>query len=204
MNISQEEINGLKKAVYMKTMLALKGGEGSGNFGHAGRPGLVGGSSATSYNGGKPYLRYGSENSPMSDWGHAMFADYREGYFDGAGRLNQYQFIPDPNDPRVVRSEILEDKILSTLQDWRENGIPPQYQYTHLENLINDESFDLQEIANGVSPSNIVDSAGIFDSEDFNSFLWNEILEPNGWYAVITPDGAVVYDESMITRINAG
>lgn len=31
---------------YAKTMLALKGGEGSGNFGHAGRPGLVGGSSS--------------------------------------------------------------------------------------------------------------------------------------------------------------
>ena len=31
---------------YAKTLLALKGGQGSGNFGHAGRPGLVGGSSS--------------------------------------------------------------------------------------------------------------------------------------------------------------
>jgi len=31
---------------YTKAMLAMKGGAGSGNFGHAGRPGLVGGSSS--------------------------------------------------------------------------------------------------------------------------------------------------------------
>ncbi len=38
---------------YTKTMLALKGGEGSGNFGHAGRPGEVGGSGEGGRSGNK-------------------------------------------------------------------------------------------------------------------------------------------------------
>jgi len=75
MKITSENLVSLKKVVYqytysyiyayVKTLLALKGGDGSGNFGHAGRPGLVGGSASS--NGGVVVFGGGWDDNTFLD-----------------------------------------------------------------------------------------------------------------------------------------
>lgn len=158
------------------------------------------------------YLRYGSPSSPMSDYGHAMFAsaETRPNHLEGSREkgLADYSFTHDPNDQAVIKSEDLKDKVTDTLKDWKENGVPPSASsYLSSDTIDEIESGDdsyFSAVADSFSPKDIVDSAGGFDNGDWNSFLYNEILEPNGWTVVITPDGAVVYDESKIDKLSNG
>jgi|SRR5690606_27016078 len=155
------------------------------------------------YNDGKPYLRYARPDDVMSDWGHAMFADYREGYFDGLpSNVKAYQFVPMKNDPRVVDTEsekfrdIVKEKFLEDVERGYYIGdINDEFQ--NIINIYEDDELSLNEFVSLFSPSDIVNSAEAYDSI-LSQWLFERVLEPNGWMAVITPDGAVVYDESMI------
>jgi hypothetical protein len=53
------------------------------------------------------------------------------------------------------------------------------------------------------APEHIVDSAAGYDTE-MVVWLWERILEPLGIMAVITYDGAVVFDEGLIVRVTEG
>lgn len=49
-------------------------------------------------------------------------------------------------------------------------------------------------LASEAAPKNIVDSAGLWDAPDLVSHIWENVMEPNGWTAVKTPNGVVSFD----------
>lgn len=53
-----------------------------------------------------------------------------------------------------------------------------------------------QSLAAEAAPRNIVDSAGFWDAPDLAQHAWENVLEPNGWTLVRTPDGVVSFDPS--------
>lgn len=130
---------------YAKTLLALKGGEGSGNFGHAGRPGLVGGSASRSHmpnNTGKivsenmwtaekgGYLYHGTRMPDDFEYIHPdkdgvvyMTNDFDEavGYAEGAALSADYG-----GTPRVVAAQVNSGKsidVQAQIDDALENGV---------------------------------------------------------------------------------
>ena len=56
------------------------------------------------------------------------------------------------------------------------------------------------ELAEACNPERIVDSAGAWDDADAVCWLWDNVLEPMGVSAVITRDGAVVFDSKLIAK----
>lgn len=161
-------------------------------------PKAVEGATETTGSGAETYWRYGSEKSPMSDWGHAMFSK-REPDTGLAEGLTYYKYAPDPKNS--VKFEDVKNKIVEKFTDWRENGVPPQYAGTDLAAAIEDESHSVDELADLFNPKDIVNSAEGYDNADFNQFFWDEILEPEGKTSIITQDGAIVYDESLINKV---
>ncbi len=183
--------------------VSLKGGQGSGNFGHAGRPGEVGGSGAGGkgrYNNGKPYYRWTNQDtSPMSDWGHAMFMNnYDQEAAAGYGR-HLWEF--SPSDSAISFQEIENDfsNYLQELIDkgYYENDADGWFQ-TWIDG-INDGTYSLQDIVNTFNPSDIVDAALAYDNST-GVMLMYEFLESRGYSAIITADGAIVFDENSIVR----
>lgn len=135
------------------------------------------------------YYRCTNSDSPMSDWGHAMFADSLERVdhygknvfvFDGQGAVNIYD---------------LEDKIRQAWAKSQESGDFGEMYDEYYQSLSADEVFE------SFAPADIVNSAEGYDC-DLVVWLYQMVLEPNGIYAVITPDGAVVFDETLINRLD--
>jgi hypothetical protein len=57
-----------------------------------------------------------------------------------------------------------------------------------------------EALAAEINPEDIVNSAGLWDAPDLVEIVWNEVMEPNGWLAVKTQDGAIVFDESVVRQ----
>ena len=64
-----------------------------------------------------------------------------------------------------------------------------------------EKSMAADDVAAGFNPSDIVDSAGCWDNPALTAWLWDRVLEPMGVVAVLTDDGAVVFDEDLISKI---
>lgn len=133
------------------------------------------------------YYRSSEKTDGMSDFGHAMFVDK-----NGLENLSSYRgeqiFSVSENDLYDIND--LKDSILSA------------------RNKTQEESFDLDDFADlsdeeffaMFNPSDIVDSAGAYDNDVLISWLYDNVLEPNGITGVKTDDGAVVYDPEIIYR----
>ena len=133
------------------------------------------------------YYRSSEKTDGMSDFGHAMFVDK-----NGLENLSSYRgeqiFSVSGNDLYDIND--LKDSILSA------------------RNKTQEESFDLDDFADlsdeeffaMFNPSDIVDSAGAYDNDVLISWLYDNVLEPNGITGVKTDDGAVVYDPEIIYR----
>ena len=59
-----------------------------------------------------------------------------------------------------------------------------------------------EDIVELFNPDNIVNSAGGWDDEDLVSWLWEYVLDPNNIDAVITYDGAVVFNKNLIKQVS--
>ncbi len=135
----------------------------------------------------KTYYRYASEETPMSDWGHAMFVDNStdsENYGD-------YRYSYDGTKGAEI-TEIV-DKIKNAWNACKEDDFFPELNDSYYEGLGADEIVKL------LNPEDIVMSAEAYDCSIVNWFYSN-VLEPNDIKAVITNNGAVVFDESLIKR----
>ncbi len=184
-------------------------GPGSGNFGHAGRPGLVGGSASDSqankdeFNGGNPYIRYTTTpDTPMSDWGHAMFADKKEKVDHNYGKYAWYFDANSHKDVTVTVDSIKEDIKKAFLEDV-ERGYwvsDTNGEFQYFIDAYNEGEMPIDEFLNQFSPEDIVNSAEAYDTILAN-WLYQEVLESKGITAIVLPDGVIVYDESIITRI---
>jgi len=131
----------------------------------------------------------------MSDLGHAMFADNMasvEHYGD-----NMYTYGGDNG----VDVTSLRDIIISKWQDCQTNG------FSGGNNIFDDpyyNSLDPEDVYNSFDPSHIVDSAEGWDSEYLLAWFWDFIAEPMGIVAVMTCDGAIVWDEELIAKADLG
>lgn len=65
-----------------------------------------------------------------------------------------------------------------------------------IESGFEDEFYEAELI----NPRAIVDTAGAWDDYSAVAWLWENVLEPRGWYAVATNDGCVVFDVDAIRR----
>ena len=129
------------------------------------------------------YHRYTDSNSPMSEWGHAMFASRPEPSY---GR-NHYIY-----DGRgAVRIEELEQIVKDAWLACQESGDWGEMYDDYYQSLSADEAFG------SLNPTDIVSSAGGWDC-DLMVWFWQFVAEPNGITAVLTNDGAIVFDESLI------
>lgn len=130
-----------------------------------------------------PYHRFTNGGPMNKNVGHAMFADGDPERVEHYGR-NYHSFDPqDLPDAAVIDSDNgrFVDALRSALEnsgDWSEK--------------------EIDSLLDEASPDDIVDTAGLWDDQDLVSLVWEKVMEPNGWLAVKTPDGAIVFDESAI------
>ncbi len=156
------------------------------------------------YNNGKPFYRYTSKNSPLSQWGHAMFADDKEKVVEhySYGR-KAWIFSPKATDSRVRNIEDLKEKTRiewkKTVDFYNENG----YYKTvgggeDLKDFI-EMNLSFDEVFSYLNPTRIVDSAEGWDG-DLGIWFYHAVAEPNDIMAIVTQDGAIVWDDDMIIR----
>ena len=141
------------------------------------------------------YYRFTNKDSPMSDWGHAMFANdkYRVENYGKKG----YGYSGEKATPISQ----LKDDIKKAWDEDIANGFSGDF-----GNGLADDSvyYGLKgdDIYPQFNPSNIVDSAEAYDS-DLVQWLYERVLEPRGIGAVSTKDGAIVFDESLIKKLSS-
>lgn len=201
-----------------------QGGEGSGNFGHAGRPGEVGGSGP-----GGGSITVGSKQISVSEDQYIKDA-YRESTgkdleFDGSNGIDvRYYGDKDPmseyghamfvnadkehrvsgyGDTRYAYDRStgtdIEDTKAEFIEKWdedRESGLIPQSDVGADFNDISGE-----EMWSSVNPDDIVDSAGFWDEGKLMQWYYERIAEPNGIGAVNTNDGSIVWDADLIKKV---
>lgn len=137
--------------------------------------------------GDNTYYRFTGSMNPMSDWGHAMFSD-------DIDVVTSYGAFLHVFDGKLgISIEKLKRDIINQWEDDLKDGyIEDYYEYY--------SRFSGEEIYKTFNPRNIVDSAEGYDSE-LVEWLWDRVLEDMNIYAVITMDGAVVFDERLIKTI---
>ncbi len=134
-------------------------------------------------------------NSPMSDWGHAMFADNAE-----SNQLyGDCWWAVDSAD--LVNISDLRNAILTARREF-----DPDTAYYMTDVMIadfeqlNQRSDD--DFFGFFDPEDIVDSADAYDSDTLCVWAWENVFEPLNIKGVKTSDGAVVYDPSIIKRVD--
>jgi hypothetical protein len=138
------------------------------------------------------YRTVKKSNSPMSDWGHAMFSDHIDPWqgepnytYDGSQAVN----VLDLSDEIKAKwNQCLEDGYFG-------DSIDPNAEAAML-------GVSADDAADQFAPKDIISSAQAFDDADWTTWFCENIVEPNGIKAVLTPDGAIVFDESLIKRRN--
>ena len=132
------------------------------------------------------YYRYANKNNKMSDFGHAMFAIDTESIEDCYGDT---LYTYDGTDG--VKIEDIKDKIINAWNECLKDGF----------DIFNDDYFenlDAETIYNMFNPSDIVMSAEGWDNAFTVTWFWEYVAEPNNINAIITQDGAIVFDEDLI------
>ncbi|GAB6170526.1 hypothetical protein JCM15765_33260 [Paradesulfitobacterium aromaticivorans] len=139
------------------------------------------------------YYRYTKRDNPMSDWGHAMFCNDQE----RVENYGEYGWAFDENNG--VNIADIRDAIIEAWELDREQGFTGDFGNQVFEGSA---YYDMtgEEVADSFDPEDIVDSAEAYD-DTLVVWLWERILSERGIDAVITGNGAVVFDESLISRI---
>lgn len=130
------------------------------------------------------YRRNTHSNNPMSDYGHAMFVEIEKE--DSIGSYGPVAWLYDGTD--ITPIETLREAIISTWDEYNDICLVPRT-FEHLSG---------EDIYNACLPVDIVDSAGIYDDGDLVQWLWEHVFEERDIRAVSTPDGAIVFDETLI------
>lgn len=128
------------------------------------------------------YYRFSNSQNPMSEWGHAMFAENRDSvqhYGD-----NEYHF----NGEKGINIEDLHDLIVNAWEKTVEYGLEP----------IGFEEMEAEEIYNEFNPDDIVMSAQAWDCTELLEWFCENVAIPNDIQAVVTNDGAIVFEEELI------
>jgi len=91
----------------------------------------------------------------------------------------------------------LKEKLVKTWNEDKENGkfgyYMDSFNADHYENI----DLDDDAILKLFNPDRIVDTAAGFDEPALVSWLYDRVLEPNGIEAVVTNEGAVIFDNKL-------
>lgn len=128
------------------------------------------------------YYRFSNSTNPMSEWGHAMFSEKRE----SVEHYGKNEFIYNGN--HGVKIEELEASIISQWEKTVETGMAP----------MGYEEMEAQTVFQSFNPSDIVMSAEAWDSSELLTWFCEAIAIPQDIQAVITNDGAIVFDSALI------
>ena len=134
--------------------------------------------------------RFSNSNSPMSDWGHAMFSD-NEGQVEHYGK-NKYTV----NESELTSFEDVAPLIDKAYEDDKANDFSMMEFYGIDENIYSDKA----EFLELFDPADITDAAAAYDNSATSAWLYDTVLEPNGIKGIRTQNGGVVYDDSIIER----
>jgi len=140
---------------------------------------------------GSVSYRFTAKDSPMSDWGHAMFADNRDAVSRIYGK-NEYR-VP-ASGLTDVRS--LDDAIRAAWESRDLGRSMSAADAAYYDDLTPDDISDQL-----VNVGDIVNTAKGYDSPLVN-WLYDAVIEPRGIRGVKTPDGAVVFDPEIIKKVN--
>jgi hypothetical protein len=156
------------------------------------------------YNDGKPYYRYTqSENNPMSDWGHAMFADDKERVNGTLYGGHAWEFDANAYANNVADINDLKEKTKiawqATLKKYEDNAYYYGVNGEDLTDFI-EQGMNFDDVFSYLDPKNIVTTAEGYDG-DLGIWFYAAVLEPNDILAVVTNDGAIVYDKELINRV---
>lgn len=156
------------------------------------------------YNNGEPYSRRThTHDTPMSEWGHAMFADDLEKIQESYGEFI-WSFDANAYGERVVSIEDIEKDIWDAFIEDVERGYyfgDSNDEFQNIIDMYKNGEMTKRQFLDTFSPKDIVDSAEAYDSIVGTQWLFERVLEFKNIGAVITPDGAIVFDESMIVRV---
>ncbi|NCC34947.1 MAG: hypothetical protein EOM24_23490 [Chloroflexia bacterium] len=119
----------------------------------------------------------------MSDIGHAMFVAADS---DDADCLSSYGSVEWSYDGSSSVS--IESLMSAIVAAWDADAAHPL-------------DCSGEELAAACNPARIVDSAGAWDDADVVVWLWDNVLEPAGVKAVITTDGAIVFDSALVAVV---
>lgn len=134
------------------------------------------------------YYRYTNSNSPMSDYGHAMFAENH----NSVEHYGKNLFIFDGSN--AISTEKLKGLIK---KEWKKSQRSGDFG----PNISSDiETLSADEVAESFAPQDIVDSADSYDNGEMLSWLWEKVLEPNNIQAIITNNGAMVFNENLVHK----
>lgn len=128
------------------------------------------------------YYRFSNSQNPMSEWGHAMFAENRDSVQHYGENESHF------NGEKGIRIEDLHDLIVNAWEKTVEYGLEP----------IGFEELEAEEIYNEFNPDDIVMSAQAWDCAELIEWFCENVAIPNDIQAVITNDGAIVFEEELI------
>lgn len=141
----------------------------------------------------KSYRNCRSVN-PMSDWGHAIFADNFSSIscYGGKNKTTFYVESADLVDVLDIRAEIIQQKEAFSPD---ECYFLDEEEIAEIENLfsLSDDNFFSM-----FNPSDIVMSAEAYDNYSLLSWLYNTVIEPMEIGGVKTADGAVTFNPEII------
>lgn len=141
----------------------------------------------------KRYFRYtGQSGKPMSDWGHAMFADEDGLHKVSGGTYGKNPFFYDGTNGVHIKD--LEDAFKQKWSEAQDLGFT-RIGDDSITELSPSQAFEL------FNPTDIVDSAGAWDNGDLLEWFYENVAEPNNIGAVLTDDGAIVFDENLIKPV---
>lgn len=132
------------------------------------------------------YYRFTRKNTPMSDWGHAMFAADRDAVAQCYG-AREFLYSGDG----AVDIADLKDTIVSMWEEDAELGVLPD----------GCGGIGAEDAYRCFAPEDIVMSAGAWDDGDALTWFFDRIAAPLGIAAVKTYDGAIVFDPDLIVAV---
>jgi hypothetical protein len=141
---------------------------------------------ATRGQGGALYFRR-TRGGPDNGTGHMMFARDHDSVRHYGPNLHTFNDASAATQGRIVDAAdpAFQRKVAKALR--LDPGIAAEYGRGAAAKL-----------AKETNPTDIVNSAGLWDNLDLTQKVWDKILEPAGIHAVRTADGAIVFNPELV------
>ena len=139
------------------------------------------------------YRRNKKSETPDNGTGYMMFVTGRKR--DHIESYGDIEWVFDGSDTPHI--ETLRNKIISQwIADQEDNFDSCQRMMPEWEG-----SIEAETLVSELNPINIVDQAWAWDNQIIVGWLWDRVLEPAGIDAVLTDDGAIVFESELVEAV---